>query len=55
MTWEEAGLISKYPQVTEELRKLASRNVSVPALQATKERMERLIETGKYVKEIENG
>ena len=46
MTWEEAGLISKYPEVMEALRAGASRNLPVPELQHIKENLEKEIENG---------
>lgn len=40
MTWEEAGLISKYPEVNERLRAAAARNVTVVGLCQLKEQWE---------------
>jgi hypothetical protein len=45
MTWEEAGLISKYPEVNEALRREASRNVQAPELQKLKKGLEEDLET----------
>jgi hypothetical protein len=45
MTWEEADLISKYPDVNEALHFEASRNVQVPELQKLKKGLEEDLET----------
>jgi hypothetical protein len=44
MTWEEADLISKYPEVMEALRFEVSRNVQVPELQKLKKGLEEDLE-----------
>jgi argininosuccinate lyase len=40
MTWEEAGLISKYPEVQKQLHAAASRNMRVQDLQELKKQLE---------------
>ena len=47
MTWEEAGLISKYPEVNDKLRYYASRNVRVSDLQDAKKQLEEDLEKKK--------
>ena len=42
MTWEEAGLISKYEWINDLLRAAASRNVSVDGLRDLKEELENI-------------